>query len=205
MTAKALNKAFTYEMSAILIKALPFCSENKYSAASFKGNKTYILGAPEFINIDNRAGIIKLGEEYTSKGFRVLVLAESNGVIKADTYNDNSTAIALIVLQDHIKENAIRTFKWFSDNGVKIKIISGDNARTVSEIARQAEIPCFHEFVSLEGMSNEEVANIANQYTVFGRVTPEQKEIIIQSLKNNHETVAMTGDGVNDILALKRA
>ena len=205
LTARALNKEFTYEMSAILIKALPFCSENKYSAASFKGNKTYILGAPEFINIDNRAGIIKLGEEYTSKGFRVLVLAESNGVIQADTYNDYSTAIALIVLQDHIKENAIRTFKWFSDNGVKIKIISGDNARTVSEIARQAEIPCFHEFISLEGMSNEEVANIANQYTVFGRVTPEQKEIIIQSLKNNHETVAMTGDGVNDILALKRA
>ncbi len=204
-TAKALNKKFTYEMSAILIKALPFCSENKYSAASFKGCKTYILGAPEFINIDNRAGIIKLGEEYTSKGFRVLVLAESNGVITGGKYELNSTAIALIVLQDHIRENAIKTFKWFADNGVKIKIISGDNAQTVSEIARQAEIPYFHEYISLDGMSDEEVANIANKYTVFGRVTPNQKEIIVKSLKSNRETVAMTGDGINDILALKRA
>lgn len=204
-TSRALNERFTYEMSAVLVKTLPFCSENKYSAASFKGGKTYIIGAPEFINLENKASILRRCSEFTCLGYRVLVVSESDGEITDKTYTNVSKAIGIIVLQDHIREKAIETFRWFKENNVNIKIISGDNAETVSEIARQADIDHFDRYISLENMSLEEVYKLAPNFTVFGRVTPEQKEVIIKSLKENGHTVAMTGDGVNDILALKRA
>ena len=204
-TAIGLKNYFTYEATSNGIVALPFNSDNKYSAATFAGNKTYVLGAAEFLNLGNKSGVIKRTEQYTSLGYRVLVLGVSDGRIIDNKLEGSVSAIALIIMQDHIKENAINTFKWFKDNGVAIKVISGDNAVTVSEIARQAGIDDANRYISLEGVSLEQVALIAENYTVFGRVTPEQKEVIIQSLKGNGNTVAMTGDGVNDILALKRA
>lgn len=115
------------------------------------------------------------------------------------------TPLAIVVLQDKLRPNAAQTFRWFSDNNVAIKVISGDSASTTSEIARQAGIKGAENYISLENMTLENVKEVALYYTVFGRVTPEQKEVIVETLKENKNTVAMTGDGVNDILALKRA
>ena len=204
-TAKALLKEFDLEITAGVVVALPFSSENKYSGASFKGGKTFIIGAPEFMPIKNKAGVIKRCEEYTKDGYRVIVLGEGKDVIKDNKYTGELEPIALIVIKDHIREDALETFAWFKENGVDIKVISGDSARTVSAIAAEAGISNADKYISLEGMSNEQVKEIATQYTVFGRVTPEQKEVLVIALKEAKHTVAMTGDGVNDILALKRS
>ena len=204
-TAKALLKEFDLEITAGVVVALPFSSENKYSGASFKGGKTFIIGAPEFMPIKNKAGVIKRCEEYTKDGYRVIVLGEGKDVIKDNKYIGELEPIALIVIKDHIREDALETFAWFKENGVDIKVISGDSARTVSAIAAEAGISNADKYISLEGMSNEQVKEIATQYTVFGRVTPEQKEVLVIALKEAKHTVAMTGDGVNDILALKRS
>ena len=204
-TATALKSYFDLELSAGVLVALPFSSENKYSGASFKGGKTYIIGAPEFMPLTNKAGVIKRCEEYTKDGYRVVVLGEGTEVIKDNKYSGSLEAVALIVIKDHIRDDAAETFAWFKNNGVDIKVISGDSARTVSAIASEAGIVNADKYISLEGMSLEEVKNIATQYTVFGRVTPEQKETLVIALKEAGKTVAMTGDGVNDILALKRS
>lgn len=204
-TAVALNKYFKNFVKYEVETPLPFNSENKYSGATFKGGITYLLGAIEFMDLELKEDIKKLSDEYASKGYRVLVLAKGANKIKENKYEGKLKALALIVLQDHIKDNALTTFKWFNENGVQIKVISGDNAITVSEIARQAGIKNAEKYISLEGMSIEEVKQIAHDYVVFGRVTPEQKEAIVIALKEKEHTVAMTGDGVNDILALKRA
>ncbi len=204
-TAKALLKEFDLEITAGVVVALPFSSENKYSGASFKGGKTFIIGAPEFMPIKNKAGVIKRCEEYTKDGYRVIVLGEGKDAIKDNKYTGELEPIALIVIKDHIREDALETFAWFKENGVDIKVISGDSARTVSAIAAEAGISNADKYISLEGMSNEQVKEIATQYTVFGRVTPEQKEVLVIALKEAKHTVAMTGDGVNDILALKRS
>ena len=205
LTAKSLQKAFNYEMTKGVIKALPFNSENKYSAASFTGGETYVLGAPEFLNISNTQSILRRVEEYTSQGLRTLVLGKVNKQITGDKVDGEVTPIAIIVLQDHIRDEAIETFNWFKQNGVAIKVISGDDANTVSHIATEAGIEAAEKYISLAGLSDEEVIEAAKEYVVFGRVTPEQKEIIIKTLKSEGKTVGMTGDGVNDILALKRA
>ena len=204
-TAIALKKYFNYESTKGVVGALPFNSENKYSAATFKGGETYVLGAQEFLNIPNLNSLVLRSEEYTNNGDRVLVLAKSSKPIKNSKIQNEVNPIALIILQDHIRENAIETFKWFKENNVKIKVISGDDPKTVSHIASEVGIEGAERYISLAGLSDEEVAKIAPLYNVFGRVNPDQKEIIVQALKNEGEKVAMTGDGVNDILALKRA
>ena len=204
-TATTLLNYFDLQLSAGVVTALPFSSDNKYSGASFKGGKTYIIGAPEFMPLSNKAGVIKRCEEYTKDGYRVVVLGEGKDVIANNKYSGTLDAVALIVIKDHIRDDAAETFAWFKNNGVDIKVISGDSARTVSAIASEAGIANADKYISLEGMSLEEVKNIALQYTVFGRVTPEQKEALVIALKAAGKTVAMTGDGVNDILALKRS
>ena len=204
LTAKSLQKAFNYELTKGVVDALPFRSENKYSAASFKGGETFVLGAPDFLDTKEASIIKRRTEEFTSLGLRVLVLGKAKG-IKDNKVVGEVEPIALIVLQDHIKDEAVETFKWFNDNGVQIKVISGDDALTVSHIASEAGIKNADKYISLVGLSDEEVSKAANEYTVFGRVTPEQKEVLIQAIKNNGDTVAMVGDGVNDVLALKRA
>ena len=204
-TARALKEKFDFQLSSSVVSSLPFNSDNKYSGASFKGNKTYIMGAPEFMPLSNKAGVIRRCEEYTKDGYRVLILGESSTPISDKKFEGTLEAIAIIVIKDHIREDAFETFEWFKNNGVDIKVISGDNARTVSVIATEAGVANAHKFISLEGKTIEEVKELATEYTVFGRVTPEQKEALISALKEAEKTVAMTGDGVNDILALKRA
>ena len=125
--------------------------------------------------------------------------------VTPETQLKDCKIIGILVLEDHIRDDAVANIKWFQDNGVKIRIISGDSPISVSAIAESVGINEAEKFISLEGMSVEEVKRIANQYVVFGRVSPEQKQAIIESLKEHGHTVAMTGDGVNDILALKVA
>ena len=205
LTAKSLQKVFNYESTKGVVTALPFNSDNKYSAATFTGGETYVLGALEFLNLASAPVIAKRCEEYTSRGLRVMVLAKASRPIMHNKVEGFLSPVALIILQDHIREDAVETFAWFKDNGVAIKVISGDDPRTVSHIALEAGIENADKYISLAGLTDEEVIDAVDKYQVFGRVTPEQKEIIIMTLKKNGNTVAMTGDGVNDILALKRA
>lgn len=205
VTARALKEYFGSAEITEASVALPFSSENKYSGFSTKLGITYIIGALEFMNVKNKDVLLKQSEEYTSKGYRLLILAKGKAEITGNKYDGDLEAIAFVVLQDHIKEDALETFKWFQDNGVKVKVISGDNALTVSEIAHLAGIDGAEKYISLEGKSIEEVKGLANDYVVFGRVTPEQKEALVIALKEADHVVAMVGDGINDILALKRA
>ncbi len=205
LTAKSLQKSFNYELTKGIVESLPFSSENKYSAATFKGGETFVLGAGQFLNVPNPTALESRMKEYTAKGLRVLVLAKTHTPIKDGKIQGQVNPIALIVLQDHVREEAIKTFAWFKENNVKIKVISGDDPSTVSQIALEAGIEGADKYINLFGLSDEEVAKAAAEYDIFGRVTPEQKEIITQALKASGKTVAMTGDGVNDILALKRA
>ena len=117
----------------------------------------------------------------------------------------NPSAVALILIEDTIREDALETLSYFKDSGVDIKVISGDNALTVSMVAKRAGVENSEKYISLERISDEKLSQIADQYTVFGRVTPNQKKILVEALKAKGNTVAMTGDGVNDILALKEA
>ena len=203
-TAEALKKL---AYSPLFQKAdiiLPFNSENKYSAATF-GDTTYVLGAPELLNINHQELIKNKCEVYTSKGFRVLIIASVKKPIENKKIEGFADAFAIIVLQDHIKDDAPEIFSWFQNNSVEIKVISGDNAITTSEIARTAGINNAEKYISLEGMSLEEVKEVAGEYSIFGRVTPEQKAAIVEALQEKGKTVAMTGDGVNDIVALKKS
>ena len=203
-TAVALQNAVMGCHSEPAVATLPFTSENKYSGASFKEG-TYLIGAPEFINLNKKSVILRKAEEYTSTGYRVLVLAFSKDKISGKKFEKPCETLAILVVQDHIKEDAKETFEWFNQNDVTIKVISGDNAITVSEIAKNVSIPHADKFISLEGKNEDEVRDAANKYTIFGRVTPEQKEILVEAIQAEKHTVAMTGDGVNDILALKKA
>ncbi len=205
LTAKSLKNYFKYELTQNVEISLPFNSDNKYSGASFKGGMTYIMGAIDCLPIGNKESILKRAQEFTFYGYRVLLVAQTKNKIKDNKIEGPLVPLAFIILQDNVRPDAVETFKMFKDNGVEIKVISGDDPQTVSEIARQAGIDGYDHFISLAHMSNEEVAKVATEYNVFGRVTPEQKEIIVKTLKKAGKTVAMTGDGVNDILALKRA
>ena len=204
-TANALKDYFIFSSNATAKEILDFNSDNKYSAITFNSGETYVLGAADYINLNNKAGVLLRVEEYAKKGMRVLVIAKAPTGISSNKVLGICEPIGMIVLQDHIRTNAVKTFHWFSDNGVGIRVISGDDPVTVSEIARQAGIFNSEKYISLAGMSIEQVKEIADKYVVFGRVTPEQKEALISRFKEMDNTVAMTGDGVNDILALKRA
>lgn len=204
-TAKALKSTFKISRKSEASIILPFNSVNKYSGITLNTGVTYLLGAAEYLKIENNTDLYEKINEFSKKGLRVLTLVKGVGTIKDNKFDGKSIPLGLVILQDHVKDNAKETFAWFNDNHVEVKVISGDNAVTVSEIAKEAGIINAEKFISLDGMSIEEVRAIATEYTVFGRVTPEQKEAIVMALKDAKKIVAMTGDGVNDILALKRA
>ena len=204
-TANALKDYFIFSSNATAKEILDFNSENKYSAITFNSGETFVLGAAECIDLKNKAGVLLRVEEYAKKGMRVLVIAKAPAGITDGKIKGICDPIGMVVLQDHIRTNAAKTFQWFNDNGVAIRVISGDDPVTVSEIARQAGIANSDRYISLAGMSIEEVKEVADKYIVFGRVTPDQKEALVMKFKETGNTVAMTGDGINDILALKRA
>ncbi len=204
-TSIAMYERFGHSSALQPIATLPFSSARKLSAVTFEGEGTYVMGAPEFVLRPLPIRIDKIVKQYAQMGLRVLVIAHSSGQIQGDKLPTGLRAVAVITLSDNIRPDAVETIKWFRENDVAVKVISGDNPVTVSEVARRAGIKNAAQFISLEGLSDLEVENAANQYTVFGRVTPEQKAILIRSIKKAGSTVAMTGDGVNDILAMKEA
>ena len=204
-TSIALYERFGHSAALSPIAKLPFSSARKLSAVTFDGAGTYVLGAPEFVLKPMPMRIDKIVKQYAQMGLRVLVVAHSSGQIQGDKLPVGLKAVCIITLSDNIRPDAIDTIKWFKENDVAVKVISGDNPVTVAEVARRAGIKNATQFISLEGLSDLEVENAAKEYTVFGRVTPEQKAILIRAFKKAGHTVAMTGDGVNDILAMKEA
>ena len=204
-TSIALYERFGHSSALQPIATLPFSSARKLSAVTFAGVGTYVMGAPEFVLKPMPIRIDKLVKQYAQMGLRVLVIAQSSGQLQGDKVPVGLKPVAIITLSDNIRPDAIETINWFKDNDVAVKVISGDNPVTVSEVARRAGIKHATQFISLEGLSDIEVETAANQYTVFGRVTPEQKAVLIRAMKKAGNTVAMTGDGVNDILAMKES
>ena len=204
-TSIAMYERFGHSSALQPISTLPFSSARKLSAVSFQGVGTFVMGAPEFVLKPMPIRIDKIVKQYAQMGLRVLVIAHAQGNLQGDKVPLGLKPIAVITLSDNIRPDAIETIKWFKENDVAVKVISGDNPVTVSEVARRAGIHNASQFISLEGLSDLEVETAATQYTVFGRVTPEQKAILIRSIKQAGHTVAMTGDGVNDILAMKEA
>ncbi len=204
-TSIALYNHFGHNNTLKSEKILPFNSARKLSAVTFFERGTYAFGAPEFILDKVPEDVEKAINQYASTGLRVLVLAHSENSISEDRLPHDMNAIALITITDNIREDAISTIQWFKNNDVAVKVISGDNPVTVSEVAGRVGIEGAENYISLEGLSEQDVMDAANKYTVFGRVSPEQKAILIKSMKAVGKTVAMTGDGVNDILALKEA
>jgi len=185
--------------------AKAFSSSRKLSGVTFEDAGTYIIGAPEYVYQGKSKKILALVDKKASMGYRVLMLTKSDKPIVGEKIPQGLIPVAIFVLEDHIRDTAPATIKWFNENGVQVKVISGDNPATVAEIAGRVGIKNADDYISLEGLSAKEVEIIATEYTVFGRVTPDQKAILVKTLKRAGKTVAMTGDGVNDILAMKEA
>lgn len=204
-TSMALEAKYGRSKRCKSIADLPFSSQRKYSAVSFSENETYIIGAPEFISKDLYKEYFKQINIEARKGNRVLLLAKSSEVIKNGKIGGNIKAIALIVIQDNIRQGAHKTLAFFRKNEVKILVISGDNPLTVSAIARKAGVRGAQKYINMSEVKDKDIPNIIDKYVVFGRVTPSQKQLLVKALKEKGHTVAMTGDGVNDILALKEA
>ena len=186
-------------------KVYPFNSTVKYGAMAFNGDY-YVLGAPEFII---KTGFNNLKDDisqYTTKGYRVIVLAKAESLTRDGVIDGEILPLGFVVLANEIRDNAVETFTYFKEQGVAIKVISGDNPATVSEVARQAGIENAEKYVDASTLTdNMMISDAIAKYTVFGRVTPKQKQQFVKALKMQGHTVAMTGDGVNDILALKDA
>lgn len=189
----------------IAVSQQAFSSSLKYGSVTFSDG-TYLLGAPEFIMHDDFARIEEEIIPYADKGDRVLLFARYDGENVENGINGSVTPLGFVALANPIRENAVKTFEYFKSQGVAIKVISGDNPRTVSRIAIQAGIESAESFVDAATLDTEDkIADAVNKYTVFGRVTPKQKKQLVKALQAKGHTVAMTGDGVNDILAMKDA
>ena len=205
-TSNAMLAEFGKKNDFKLLYNIEFSSKRKCTATSFEKIGTFVLGAPELTKCKLSKSIKNLIYEHTSKGKRVLLLAHSYSMLnETEKLPNDSSALALITIEDHIRDDAYETIEWFKQNNVQIKIISGDNPITVSNIAKRVGVENAEASVSLEGMSLQEVEKIATNFTVFGRVSPEQKHTLVKALKKQGYVVAMTGDGVNDTLALKES
>lgn len=203
-TANTLSEHFKDEKLKQATLAIPFSSSQKYSGAVIN-NKTYVIGAANALlahKIDTNVKKLELG--FLKRGLRVLLLGVTEEKVEVDVKPTGVVPLALIVIQDTIRKEATETIKWFKENGVQVKIISGDDPISVSEIARQVGVEGAESFIDLSTTALEDVKNV-HDYTVFGRVKPNEKEEIIRGLQSSGHTVAMIGDGVNDVLALKVA
>lgn len=184
-------------------KTLPFSSARKWSGAQFEGKGSYITGAAEFILGDRFAEIRDKVESFSEGGRRIILLAHSPSPFRDKDLPENITPLALIAITDKIREEAPATLEFFREQGVDIKIISGDNPLTVSAVAEKAGVRNADRYIDANTVEN--IADVIDDYTVFGRVTPDKKLEIVKALRAKGHTVGMTGDGVNDVLALKEA
>lgn len=200
-TAIAIRDAYYRKPKWKVEEVIPFSSEKKYSGVKF-ATDTYLIGAVEFVLKDHGKSYQKMLDDYIKK-YRVLVLVKVNNYGKK---NEERKALGFILLQDKVRKEAKKTLEYFKEQGVAIKIISGDNPITVSAIAKRAGLTEKLRVIDLSTLnSEEEIQKAALEYDVFGRVKPEEKHLLIRALKEAGHNVAMTGDGVNDCLALKEA
>ena len=205
ITMEAIKNYFNSPSGKKAVSISSFSSEFKYSGAAFD-DANYVLGAPEFVLRDDYEKYKEEIENYSSEGYRVLVFGKYDGEINGKELTEKVVPIALVFLSNPIRQEAPETFNYFANQGVEIKVISGDNPITVSQVAQQAGIENADKFIDATTLhSEEDIQEAVLRYTVFGRVTPNQKRQFVQALKKAGRTVAMTGDGVNDVLALKDA
>ncbi|WP_270745140.1 HAD-IC family P-type ATPase [Lactococcus petauri] len=205
VTAQALRKYFALLKDYNVSQVLPFSSERKYSAVEFTEG-TFYLGAWQFLFPKGNAVLEQHAQKYAEKGYRVLVLARSKQALDRDRLPEDLTAEALIVISDVLRDDAKQTLAYFKKQGVRCKIISGDDPVTVSAIAKTVSLPDAEQYVDASQLKTEaELEFAVENFQIFGRVSPQQKKMMVQILKKQGHTVAMTGDGVNDILAFKEA
>ena len=202
-TAEALKDYFGEESGYKVKEVVRFDSQNKYSLVEFSEG-VYALGAPEMIVKTKYNKIKKQIDDYALEGKRVLLLAQVSA-IKNEKISGKVKPIAIIIIDDNIRDSAIRTIQQFNSQAVNVKVISGDNAMTVSAIAKRASIIDADKYISLEDVLDEELEQIALNYNIFGRVKPHQKKLLVEYLQKHDRKVCMIGDGVNDVLALKQA
>ena len=205
-TIDALRKRFPAKSSMTLEHIIPFSSDRKYSGAVFEDNGTYLMGAAQFLFPEGREDILDVCQNYAEEGLRVLVLAHSTQMAEGTELPENLEPAALLLLTDVIREEAPDTLQFFDSQEVDLKVISGDDPVTVSAIAKRAGLKNAENYVDATTLETEEqLEEAVAKYSVFGRVTPQQKKEMVQALQKQSHTVAMTGDGVNDVLALKEA
>lgn len=205
-TMEALKAHFSNGSGMRAREVYSFSSETKYSGAVMNDGKSYVIGAPEFVLRGQFAQYQEQIATYSSKGYRVLVFAQYEGTLDRKPLTEPVFPLCFVMLANPIRKGAKETFTYFAENDVDIKVISGDNPLTVSVIAAEAGIVGAERFVDASTLKEkEDYYRAVEEYTVFGRVTPSQKRMLVQALKEHKKTVAMTGDGVNDVLALKDA
>ena len=205
-TFEAFAQYFKSSEKYDVVSTVPFSSSRKWSAADFGAVGKFIVGAPEFVLKERYSLVENDVKEYSAQGFRVLVLVRTTQPLKDDLDRERLKPIALIVLSDKIRENAKDTLAYFAKQGVELKVISGDNPLTVSKVAERAGLANADKFIDATELdTDEKIYEACDKYTIFGRVTPKQKKVLVTSLKSKGHTVGMTGDGVNDVMALKEA
>ena len=205
-TIDALRKRFPAKQGMTLEHVIPFSSDRKYSGAVFEEKGTYLMGAAQFLFPEDNEELTEKCQAYAEEGLRVLVLAHSSQNAEGTELPEGLEPLALMLLTDVIREEAPDTLAFFDSQEVDLKVISGDDPVTVAAIARRAGLKNADSYVDATTLTTEEALQDAvAQYSVFGRVTPQQKKAMVQALQAQGHTVAMTGDGVNDVLALKEA
>ena len=205
-TALALREGFPESSSRVASTVVPFSSDRKFSCVSFEGDGTYFLGASTFMKLDpsKAQGVLELDKKHSKLGYRVLTLGYSDSTQAFDQIEDIQP-IAMFLITDTIRENVIETLAFFNRQRVNCKIISGDDPTTVSQIAQRVNLPGADKYIDMSEVADEALEDIVENYQIFGRVSPQQKKQIVITLKALGHTVAMTGDGVKDVLALKEA
>lgn len=205
-TADALRKRFPSRNDLKLIHAIPFSSDRKYSGAVFEGRGTYLMGAAQFLFPEGNEELLEHCSSYAQEGYRILVLAHSEQETKGTERPTGLEPLGLFLITDVIREEAPDTLAFFDSQGVDLKVISGDDPVTVSAIAKKTGLKNANHYIDATTIkTSEEMQRAVAECSVFGRVTPQQKKQMVQALQSQKHTVAMTGDGVNDVLALKEA
>ncbi len=185
---------------------IPFSSARKWSGAVFSGKGSFLIGASEFLLQEEGNLVQERVEEYANHGYRVLLLVHSPEMLAQAALPETITPLALLLIRDKIRAEAKQTLEYFAEEGVDLKVISGDNAVTVANIAKKAGLSHADNYVDASTLqTEEELTKAAETYSIFGRVMPHQKLGLVKALKDKGHTVAMTGDGVNDVMALKEA
>lgn len=205
-TLKAIKAFYNTPSSWSVTSTVPFNSAYKYSAASFTNSVNVVVGAPQFIYSSHLSEIEPTIAPYMEQGYRVVLAGTYSKSLDGKQIDSNAlTPFAAIVISNHIRKDADKTFTFFKEQGVTIKVISGDDPLTVSRVAKQASIENSENYIDSSTLKDEDIPNAVEKYTVFGRTTPQQKQKMVIALKQQGHHVAMTGDGVNDVLALKEA